>query len=49
MRLNVVDSSAWLAYFVHATARAVGATVWTQDDDFRDLPDVRYVPKRAAS
>jgi toxin FitB len=34
---------------VYATARAVGGVVWTQDDDFKDLPDVRYVPKRAAS
>jgi toxin FitB len=34
---------------VYATARAVGGTVWTQDEDFADLPDVRYVPKRAAS
>jgi predicted nucleic acid-binding protein len=30
---------------VYATARAVGGTVWTQDDDFEGLPDVRYVPK----
>jgi toxin FitB len=34
---------------VYATARAVGGTVWTQDDDFKDLPDVRYVAKRTTS
>jgi predicted nucleic acid-binding protein len=26
-----------------ATARAYGATLWTQDADFRDLVDVQYV------
>ena len=30
---------------IYATARSRGATVWTQDDDFEDLPDVRYFPK----
>ncbi len=28
-----------------ATARAHGATLWTQDDDFADLPNVRYFAK----
>ncbi len=42
-RLPLADS------IVYATARAVGGTLWTQDDDFKDLPDVRYVPKRTAS
>jgi len=27
---------------VYATAQLVGAVVWTQDDDFRGLPGVRY-------
>jgi len=27
---------------VLATARAHSATVWTQDEDFRDLPNVQY-------
>ena len=31
---------------VYATAITVGGIVWTQDDDFRDLPDVRFFPKR---
>ena len=29
-----------------ATARAYGATVWTQDADFEGLADVRYVEKQ---
>jgi predicted nucleic acid-binding protein len=29
-----------------ATARAHAATLWTQDVDFADVPDVRYVPRR---
>lgn len=28
-----------------ATARAHGATLWTQDEDFARVPDVRYIPK----
>ena len=28
-----------------ATARRFGATLWTQDADFRGLPDVRFTPK----
>jgi predicted nucleic acid-binding protein len=30
-----------------ATARAFGATLWTQDADFKSIPDVRYRPARA--
>jgi predicted nucleic acid-binding protein len=30
---------------IFATARAHGATLWTQDDDFVGLPDVRYFAK----
>jgi predicted nucleic acid-binding protein len=29
-----------------ATARAFGATLWTQDADFEAIPDVRYRPVR---
>lgn len=28
---------------IYATAQRSGAVVWTQDSDFQDLPDVRYV------
>jgi len=31
---------------VYATATMVDALVWTQDDDFKNLPDVRFFPKR---
>jgi predicted nucleic acid-binding protein len=30
---------------IYATARSRGALVWTQDDDFEDLPEVRYFAK----
>ncbi len=30
---------------IYATAQSFNATVWTQDADFKDLPDVIYVPK----
>lgn len=32
---------------VYATAQAVGGVVWTQDEDFDGLPDVRYFPRQA--
>ena len=38
-RLPMADS------IILATARAHGATLWTQDADFKDLPDVRFLPK----
>lgn len=31
---------------VLATARSVNGTVWTQDTDFKGLPDVKFFPKR---
>lgn len=34
---------------VYATADLVNGIVWTQDDDFEHLPDVRYFPKRSRS
>ena len=30
---------------IYATAQRLGATVWTQDEDFRDLPGVRHFQK----
>jgi predicted nucleic acid-binding protein len=30
---------------IYATARHHKATLWTQDDDFKGLPHVRYFPK----
>lgn len=32
---------------VYATAMRVGGVVWTQDQDFKGLPDVAYFPKSA--
>jgi len=29
-----------------ATARRYNAVLWTQDEDFRTLPGVRYIPRR---
>ena len=29
-----------------ATARAYDATIWTQDSDFRDIPGVKFIPKK---
>lgn len=42
-----VDSKLPLAdSIILATARAYGATLWTQDADFDGLAGVRYFPKR---
>ena len=30
---------------IYATAQRLGATAWTQDEDFRELPGVRYFQK----
>ena len=32
-----------------ATARTFGATLWTQDEHFEGLPDVRYRPVKAST
>ncbi|MGW8304087.1 MAG: PIN domain-containing protein, partial [Desulfobacterales bacterium] len=32
--------------FILATARAHEAVLWTQDQDFKDLKDVNYFPKK---
>jgi len=31
---------------VLATAREFGATIWTQDSDFRDMENAKYFPKK---
>lgn len=33
---------------IYATAMSQGATLWTQDSHFEDLPNVRYFPKPSA-
>lgn len=42
IRIPVADS------MMLATARAHGATLWSQDSDFEELTDVRYIGKRSA-
>ena len=38
---------AWPAdSIILATARASEATLWTQDDDFEGLDDVKYIAKK---
>lgn len=37
-RLPMADS------IIFATARAYGARIWTQDEHFKDLPDVHFFP-----
>lgn len=39
LKLPLADS------IIYATAMSRGATLWTQDDHFKDLPGVRYFPK----
>ncbi len=38
-RLPMADS------IILATARAYGATIWTQDSDFKEIDGVRYIAK----
>jgi predicted nucleic acid-binding protein len=40
-RLPMADS------IILATARAFGATLWTQDADFKDIEGVQYIGKKA--
>lgn len=40
LKLPMADS------IVLATARSQGATLWTLDSDFKEIPDVRYFEKR---
>lgn len=41
LRLTMADA------LVLATARACDVTLWTQDEDFRDLPGVRFKSRKA--
>lgn len=38
--LSMADS------IIYATAQAQHAELWTQDSDFKDLPGVKYIPKK---
>jgi predicted nucleic acid-binding protein len=45
VRIAVEFNLAMADSVIFATARAHGATLWTQDADFARVPGVRYVPK----
>lgn len=40
LKLPLADS------IIFATALQCGATLWTQDEDFKSIKGVRYIPKR---
>ncbi len=44
-RLSIRHKIAMADSLIYATALAHKAVLWTQDDDFKDLPMVRYFPK----
>ncbi len=43
--LSALHQLAMADALIYATTLANNATLWTQDADFKDLPDVRYFPK----
>jgi predicted nucleic acid-binding protein len=45
-QLSVEHKLAMADSFILATARAHEAVLWTQDEHFKGLPDVRYVEKQ---
>jgi len=45
-KLSIEHSLPMADSIILATARAHEATVWTQDVDFKGLPDVNYFPKK---
>ena len=47
-RLSIEESLPMADAMIYATARAHDATLWTQDDDFKNLPHVRYFPKKSS-
>jgi predicted nucleic acid-binding protein len=45
VRVGVQHRLAMADSLILATARALGAVLWSQDADFEHVPDVRFVPK----
>jgi len=45
-RLSITLSLPMADSVILATARAFGATLWTQDEHFKDVEGVRFVAKR---
>lgn len=54
--MNVGDPSGWVEYttdeenmagsLILATARVYDATLWTQDEHFKDIEGVKYIEKK---
>jgi toxin FitB len=45
--ISVQHKLAMADSIIYATSRAYNATLWTQDEHFKDLPDVKYIEKLA--
>lgn len=45
-KLSVLHKLPMADSLILATARAYGATLWTQDADFRGVEGVKYIEKR---
>ena len=49
VRLSLEHALPMADSVILATARAYGATLWTQDADFESVPGVRYVTKHSGT
>jgi predicted nucleic acid-binding protein len=47
-RISTQHNLAMAGSIIYATAEAHAATLWTQDEHFKNLPNVRYFPKTAS-
>ena len=45
-RISLNDKIPMADSIMLATARAYGATLWSQDSDFENIPGVRYIAKK---
>jgi predicted nucleic acid-binding protein len=45
-RISVNDKIPMADSIILATARAYGATLWSQDSDFENIAEVRYIAKK---
>lgn len=45
-QISIKYKTAMADSLIYATALAHNATLWTQDDDFKGLPQVKYFPKK---
>jgi predicted nucleic acid-binding protein len=46
VKLSIQHKLAMADALIYATARSLNAILWTQDDDFENLPHVKYLPKK---